>query len=451
MATHAQLEQAWADLQSHLRTVFPDHVYQAWLTTLQPLALERSVLYLTAPGSNRDWIKRRFGLTLNAAAAALAPSVERIELVDPAPVDASGKELGKRSRLSFTPGLTHTFAEFVIGEGNRFAHAAALAAAEMPGQAYNPLFIYGPPGVGKTHLLQAIGSYIRAHEPTRAVRYATVEVFTNEFLTALHHKKLDAFKRGFREMDLLLLDDTQSLEGKAKTTEEFFYTLDAISSTGAQIVLAGDRHPSKIPQLEARLRARLQSGLIADLHPPDHQTRLAILQKEARALSEVEYDPGVLEHLAEKVLSNVAILKGAFIRLMAFSSLTEKPVTIELADTVLAALYDAPDASGSHQPSQRTARSLSRIHEITAATFAIPIEDLSSSKRAREVVYARQIAMYLARELTSLSLPEIARGFGGRDHTTVLYAHRKIQAQLSTDPEMFSTVDSIMRSLDDTP
>jgi chromosomal replication initiator protein len=454
LATHEQLEQAWADLQSSLRTAFPDHVYRAWLTSLQPLALESSVLYLKAPDSSRDWVRRRFGPTLNAAAAALGTSVERVELVGTerqAPNDSSETQTRRPARPFVASTSSHTFAQFVIGEGNRFAHAAALATAEMPGQAYNPLFIYGPPGLGKTHLLQAIGSYVRAHEPALAVRYSTVEAFTNEFLSALHQKQLDAFKRGYREMDLLLLDDAQFLEGKAKTTEEFFFTFDAISSSGAQIVLSGDRHPSKMPLLEARLRARLQGGLIADLHPPDFKTRQAILQRQAHSMGDVDYDPSVLGHLAEKVPSNIRILKGALIRLIAFASLTGKPVTVELADTILAALYEANDPSDPEPLKPRDTPSLSRIHEATAAALSVPVEDLSSAKRTREVVYARQVAMYLARELTSLSLPAIAREFGGRDHTTVLHAHRKIQAQLTTHPETCSTVDAIVCSLKPTP
>jgi chromosomal replication initiator protein len=451
LSRHDQLEQVWADLQSRLRTAFPDHVYQAWLRTLQPLGLEQSVLYLKTPDSRRDWMKRRFGPALNAAAGASSTSVERVELVsrEQEALGASAETGLARSRSQSTLDPSYTFTHFVIGEGNRFAHAAALAAAEMPSQAYNPLFIYGPAGVGKTHLLQAIGSYVRAHESTLAIRYTTVETFTNEFLSALHNQRLDEFKRSYREMDLLLLDDIQILEGKTKTAEEFFYTLDAIAGSGAQIVLSGSRHPCEMPLLESRLRERLQGGLIADLHAPDYQTRLAILQNQARVMDTAACDTSVLEQLAQKIPSNVRVLKGALIRLVAFSSLTGKPITIDVADTALGAFYEAPEHSATQPHSRRAVSpSLSRIHEATAAAFSLPVADLSSTKRTRQVVYARQIAMYLARELTSLSLPAIARAFGGRDHTTVLHAHRKIRNEVALSTEAGSTVDAIARSLD---
>jgi chromosomal replication initiator protein len=454
LSRHKQLDRVWADLQTYLRNTLPDYIYEIWLGSFKPLALESDILYLEVPKSSPDWVRRRFGPVLNAAAAALDPPLRQVQLRPPAERQPARHGAAPSHTVAAgIPGRTTlrselSFADFVIGEGNRFAHAAALATAEMPGQAYNPLFIHGPPGVGKTHLLHSIGNYAREHTPTLRVHYTTLEAFTNEFLAALQQKQLDLFKRAYRGIDLLLLDDAQFLEGKAKTAEEFLYTFEAISGGGAQVVLSGDRPPSEMSLLERRARERLQSGLVVDLDPPDLETRLAILKRDPKAKPIASHNPQVLEHLARNIASNVRLLKGALIRIVAFASLTDKPITLELADNVLGSLYDAaPGSAPGTSISGRSTPTLSQIKEATSTELQVPPEDLFSPKRTRPIVYARQVAMYLARELTDLSLPAIAKDFGGRDHTTVLHAHRKIKAQLAVNPRLRSNIAQIVDSL----
>ena len=315
----------------------------------------------------------------------------------------------------------------MIGGGNRFAHAAGLTVAELPGQAYNPLFIYGDAGVGKTHLVQAIGNYVTLCVRGLAVRYATAETFTSEFMAALQRSDLPAFKRRYRQVDVLLLEDVQFLEGKNKTAEEFFYTVDSIINGGAQLVLSADRPPSAMPLLHSRLKERFESGLLVDIAPPDPALKLAVLRKRCGPDADELARKGVLDLLARRSSSNVRSLESALIRSRAFASLTQQPLTLGLVEQVLDAaqpkdsrLRDAPER---RLPSTRSSSAPRPFSGSRAATS-------SSPRRNRRLVYARQVAMYLCRELTDHSLPAIAQQFGGRDHTTVLHAHRKIQREL---------------------
>ena len=341
---------------------------------------------------------------------------------------------------TFKPG--YTFDRFVIGKTNHFAHAAALAAAEMPGHAYNPLLIHGPPGVGKTHLLQAIGNYIMTHDTNLAVHYTTTEAFTGDFTRALKHKDLDDFKNAYRRADVLLLDDLQFLEGKPKTAEEFLHTFDSLLTSGAQIVISSDRDPSQISFLEARFRERLQAGLTIHLAPPNQNTRIAILRKLV-ALNEVEIPAQVVTQLAERIPSNIRALEGALIRIVAFASLSESSITPSLAEQVLANLY----SDQATPPVRATRPGPDQIQTATATKLGLEVSELSSPKRNRPVVYARQVAMYLCRELAGLSYPEIARHFSRRDHTTALHAHRKMKAQVLSNPETRTLVAAITNAL----
>ncbi|MGH2969632.1 MAG: chromosomal replication initiator protein DnaA, partial [Solirubrobacteraceae bacterium] len=340
------------------------------------------------------------------------------------------------ARDAFNP--RYTFDQFVIGDGNRLAHAAALAVAEMPGLAYNPLFICGPPGLGKTHLLHSIANYVRDHGAGLSVLYTTAEAFTDQFVGALRGGPIEAFKATYRNVDVLLVDDVQFLQSKARTEQEFFHTVNALHGAGAQLVLTSDRLPRDMDALESRLRERFESGLLTDVRAPDAGTRLTVLRKRAQQ-DELDVAPEALERIAERVDSNIRTLEGALIRVVAFGSLTGRPVTAALAEEVLAGLY--PDLK------PRRARTLREIQEQTCDAFGISIEELLSPSRAAPVVWSRHVAMYLARELTDQTLPAIGRAFGGRNHTTVLHACRRTARRIAEDPEAYAAVRRLTERL----
>jgi chromosomal replication initiator protein len=331
----------------------------------------------------------------------------------------------------------YTFDTFVIGPSNRFAHAAALAVAETPARKYNPLFIYGDAGLGKTHLLQAIAHYVRENYPTYRVRYVTSEAFLNEFIDAVRNKTNDAFKRRYRDIDVLLIDDIQFIEGKTETQEEFFHTFNHLHQANRQIVLSSDRPPDAIGTLEDRLRSRFKMGLITDVQPPDLETRLAILRNKAdREATWVP--PEVLEFIATNITDNIRVLEGALIRVAAFASLTAEELTVETASSVLG------DLLTSRQPRAITPEV---ILEATSKMFGIPIEEIIGKKRQRPLVTARQVAMYVFRDLTDLSYPAIAREFGGRDHTTVIHAVEKISGQMRTQRPTYDQVTALVQTI----
>ncbi len=330
-----------------------------------------------------------------------------------------------------------TFDAFVIGPSNRFAHAAALAVAETPARAYNPLFIYGGVGLGKTHLLHAIGHYTAENHPGLSVRYVSVETFTNEFINALRDGGIRSFKDRYRSTDILLIDDIQMLEGREQTQEEFFHTFNALQEHGKQIVISSDRPPSAIKTLEDRLRSRFEMGLITDVQPPALELRIAILRKRVMTDGYQIRDPEVLSFIAARVSTNVRQLEGALIRVVAHSSISGKPVTVELAQDVLTDLF--PDGSGVVR--------IDVIQEAVARHYSISLDELVGEKRTKRIVVPRQVAMYLSRELTDSSLPVIGRAFGGRDHTTVIYAVQKVAAQMADEGSIYEAVQSLTSSL----
>ncbi|HET6774739.1 MAG TPA: chromosomal replication initiator protein DnaA [Acidimicrobiales bacterium] len=330
----------------------------------------------------------------------------------------------------------YTFENFVIGGSNRFAHAAAQSVAEMPARRWNPLFIYGDAGLGKTHLLQAIASYVNDNYPAYRVRYVTSETFLNEFIESMQSGSRDGFKRRYRDIDVLLVDDVQFFQGKQETLEEFFHTFNHLHQTNRQIVLSSDRAPDQIG-FEDRMRSRFQQGLLTDIQPPELETRLAILRKKAE-LETARIPPEVLEFIATNIKDNIRVLEGALIRVSAFASLTHEPITVDRATQVLA------DLLSENQPRPITPR---LILDEASAQFGFTVDDLQSKHRQRPLVTARQIAMYVMRELTELSYPNIAREFGGRDHTTVIHAVEKIGALMSKDRQIYDQVTRLMKAV----
>ncbi|KRE94163.1 chromosomal replication initiator DnaA [Nocardioides sp. Soil774] len=359
---------------------------------------------------------------------------------DPAPVapaehlePTTGSAERRPSALETRLNPKYTFETFVIGSSNRFPHAAAVAVAEAPGKAYNPLLVYGESGLGKTHLLHAIGHYVRSLYSNAKVRYVSSEEFTNEFINAIRDDRQDRFKRRYRDVDVLLIDDIQFLEGKTQTQEEFFHTFNTLHNANKQIVLTSDRAPKRLEALEDRLRNRFEWGLITDVQPPDLETRIAILRKKA-AMDRLTAPPDVLEFIASKIQTNIRELEGALIRVTAFANLNRQEVDMTLAEIVLKDLI--PEGG---EPEITHALIIAQ----TAAYFGVSLEDLTGPSRGRHLVMARQIGMYLCRELTSMSLPQIGREFGGRDHTTVMYADRKIRQLLAERRAVFNQVSEL--------
>ena len=346
----------------------------------------------------------------------------------------TGRELGGRREIEparLNP--KYTFETFVIGASNRFAHAAAVAVAEAPAKAYNPLFIYGESGLGKTHLLHAIGHYAMGLFHGARVRYVSSEEFTNDFINSIRDGKAEGFRRRYREVDVLLVDDIQFLENKEQTQEEFFHTFNTLHNANKQIVISSDRPPKQLVTLEDRLRNRFEWGLLTDVQPPELETRIAILRKKA-AQERLNVPNDVMEYIASKIASNIRELEGALIRVTAFASLNRQGVDLSLAEVVLKDLI--PDSQGP----EITAAT---IMGATASYFGISLEDLCGSSRSRVLVTARQVAMYLCRELTDLSLPKIGQLFGGRDHTTVMHADRKIRSLMAERRSIYNQVTEL--------
>ena len=446
------LEHTWTVLAAELRAAVGDSLFDVWLAPLTVGAYDGARLVLQAPAETRDWIVERFGRVLEASAAStLGPQVQvavdgsRAHAATPdratqaqprvAPVPSPGQQ----------PNPRYTFDQFVIGGSNRFAHAAALAVAENPGTAYNPLYICGPPGVGKTHLLHAIATYLDDHAGGLRIRLTSAEGFANGFIGALQGGGIDAFKARHRDVDVLLVDDVQFLMAKARTEEEFFHTFNHLREAGAQIVLTSDRPPRDLAKLEDRLRDRFESGLVAQVMPPDLQTRRAVLLKRA-ALDGIPAPPAeVVEAIARRITVNLRALEGALIRVVAFASLTSRPLDAELTDEVLDDL--APDDGPQRTAGTRRAPTVQEIQGLTCEAFGITRQDLLSPSRAARVAWPRQVAMYLAREHTDASLPVIGAEFGGRGHTTVLHACRRTAERIAADPELGQTVTDLSTRL----
>jgi len=435
------LEESWQEIRLALRDSVGESTYGLWLAPLRCVGLDGDTLVLDGPPEVSAWAAARYATALERAAAAVLGDGVVVSIAG-AGLDggqqAATKAAAAAAGTDGEPNPKYSFEQFVIGPSNRLAHAAALAVAELPTQAYNPLFIYGPPGLGKTHLLHAIGNYVRSFGGGLTVRYATAEAFTNAFLTALSSRSTDAFKTHFRRVDVLLLDDVQFLERKARSEEEMFHTFNALYEAGSQLVVTSDRLPGDLAGIEERLRARFASGLVTDIARPDRATRLAILRKRA-AFDQIEVGDDALGVLADCVTTNVRALEGALIRVVAVSSLERRRLDGELVMDVL--------AQHGLSPPRASELSVASIQTAVASHFALTCDVLLSRSRSGRIVWARQVAMYLSRELTDHSLPHIGREFAGRDHTTVLHACRRVADELAVNPQALADIATLTTAL----
>jgi chromosomal replication initiator protein len=421
----AELETLWRRVQEQLEAALPSSTFRLWLEPLKVVSAQGSTLFVAAPQSVRAWVERRYSDQLRAAVRDQAPSLTELVFVDTGAEPAQDDHVPE----SLPTNRSHTFDRFVIGPGNRLAHAAALAVAELPGEAYNPLFLHGPPGLGKTHLMGAIRDYLQRNHPELNVHYTTAERFTNEFVTALRRQGPAAFKARYRELDALLIDDVQTLEGKARTEEEFVHTFNALHSAGKQIVLSSDRPPEALSRLAERLRDRFSWGLRAEIEPPDLRTRIAVLWRLASDRTGELPEPSVLQEIATRVPGNVRLLEGAMTRVMAVSSLLSEPLSTPIVRRALERSTDESAAAA-----KAASPSLEQIQKAVCEVCGLSREELLSARRSTRVSHARQLAMYLARELTPMSLSEIARAFD-RDHTTVIHALRAVDSRLEPGSE----------------
>jgi chromosomal replication initiator protein len=416
-----ELDALWRTVQDRLQSSVPESTYRLWLEPLAATGVEGETLFLSAPDGIRAWAERRYSDLI----------IEALEAVDSPLSQVSFAELpdlggGVGAELELNP--NYTFDRFVIGPGNRLAHGAALAVAEAPSEAYNPLFLHGPPGLGKTHLLAAIANYLRHNAPGLSVRYTTAESFTNEFVAALKTSGSEAFKARYRDIDVLLIDDVQFLQGKPATEEEFFHTFNALYEAGSQLVLSADRIPSELSTLASRLRDRFEWGLTVPVEPPNLATRLTVLRRLVEEAGVEIEDEGALAELANRIDANVRQLHGALTKVIAHASLMARPLSSDLISEVI--------------PSIRSRRptSVEEIQQRVAEGFGISRAELVGSSRAATPLRARQVAIFLTRDLTDLSLPQIGRLYGGRDHTTVLNSLRRVEASLDEDQDLAEKV-----------
>ncbi len=462
ITTSPEAHRVWEEVLSVVRSELNTPTFKTWFEHTSPVdVFEDRIVVGVQNEFAREWLESRYSGLLRSALSQVCGRPMAVEFV--IPENASGNQgttpvspetasveiseslrspEGTKAEPTDLSGFNpkYSFDSYVMGPSNQFAHAAALAVAESPGRAYNPLFIYGGVGLGKTHLLQAIGRYVLLGFPHMKVKYVSTEQFTNDFINSIgdrDRKRIDGFRRQYRTNDVLLVDDIQFLRGKEGIQEEFFHTFNTLQQAGKQVILSSDRPPKDIEKLEERLRSRFEMGLMTDIQPPDLETRIAILRRKIEAEGlEVPFD--VVSFVADRVSSNIRELEGALIRVVAFSSLTRSPVTIDLARSVLKDIFP-----------ERSTRpiAVSTIQREVSKYYSISLSELTGNKRSQNIVYPRQIAMYLSRELTDLSLPRIGAEFGGRDHTTVMHATAKIQKMMNADREVYNQIQALTNAI----
>lgn len=441
----ASAEKVWASAQEKLRTMLNSDIYNLWFAPIQAISLDGESISLRVANDFCElWLKDNYlGLIQDVLMHAsghplrvvfrVSGAVSNDEPRDGVSVPSKGSdEPGDRSAQNrdviFNP--KSTFDTFVVGNNNNFAHAASLAVAQAPGKSYNPLFLYGGVGLGKTHLLHAIGQHVIAHKKGARVAYVSSEKFTNEYIDAIQNNQLARFRRRYRQTDVLLIDDIQFLSGKERIQEEFFHTFNALHESHKQIVLTCDRPAGEIQNLEHRLVSRFEWGLVTDLQPPDRETRMAILRKKEKSMG-VELSDEIIDFLAGRIRSNIRRLEGALIRVASYASLTGKKLTIEMVEALL---HDVLHEEG------RFSINIESIQKKVAEHFDIRVADMTSKRRPESIAFPRQIAMFLARQLTESSLNVIGEAFGGRDHGTVLHACRLVKDRMEIDPNVRQVV-----------
>ncbi|WP_099221665.1 chromosomal replication initiator protein DnaA [Listeria costaricensis] len=442
------IEDIWQEALAIVKKNMSKPSYDTWMKSTTAHSLEGNTFIISAPNNFvRDWLEKSYTQFISNILQEITGTTYEIRFID-----------GEQEDIGYTPPTPearkihdendpentnnklnprYVFDTFVIGSGNRFAHAASLAVAEAPAKAYNPLFIYGGVGLGKTHLMHAVGHYVLQHKKNAQVMYLSSEKFTNEFISSIRDNKTEEFRTKYRNVDVLLIDDIQFLAGKEGTQEEFFHTFNALYDEEKQIIISSDRPPKEIPTLEDRLRSRFEWGLITDITPPDLETRIAILRKKAKA-DGLDIPNEVMLYIANQIDSNIRELEGALIRVVAYSSLVNKDITAGLAAEALKDII--PN-------SKSTVITIKDIQEAVGEYFHIRLEDFKAKKRTKSIAFPRQIAMYMSRELTDASLPKIGDEFGGRDHTTVIHAHEKISQMVKNDQVLKNDIAEIEKNL----
>ena len=443
------LSDLWEKVLEKIEKKISKPSFDTWLKSTEAYELQGDIMTIAVPNEfARDWLEGRYtnliskilyelvGENLNIKFI-IPPDAEEELKKEQAPNPSVIQEIKREETYQSMLNPKYTFDTFVIGAGNRFAHAASLAVAEAPANAYNPLFIYGGVGLGKTHLLHAIGHYVLEHNPSAKVVYLSSEKFTNEFINSIRDNKAVDFRDKYRNVDVLLIDDIQFIAGKEQTQEEFFHTFNTLHEESKQIIISSDRPPKEIPTLEDRLRSRFEWGLITDITPPDLETRIAILRKKAKA-DGLDIPNEAMLYIANQIDTNIRELEGALIRVVAYSSLINKDINADLAAEAL------KDIIPSSKPKVITVLD---IQKTVGAEFNVKLEDFKAKKRTKSIAFPRQIAMFLSRELTDLSLPKIGEEFGGRDHTTVIHAYDKISKMMESDTDFQNIINGIRDSL----
>ena len=442
------VDTVWQEALHYIQGKVPKQVYDTWFIPVHLDRIENSTAHIGVPNKFfGDWLHTHYGLLLAEAVAMargggdLAVNFVVSQKATARPVEnqavpsaaRAGSPSKARRGIQLNP--KYTFKNFVVGAGNQFAHAACMAVAEQPGKTYNPLFIYGGVGLGKTHLLNAIGNHV-AEQTDLRIAYLTTEQFTNEVINSIRYDKMMDLRKRYRHIDMLMIDDIQFLAGKERTQEEFFHTFNALYEGHKQIVLSSDRFPKDMPDIEERLRSRFECGLIADLQPPDVETRIAILRKKSEDEG-VKLPEDVIQFLSTTMKSNIRELEGSLVRLGAYASLTGQVITLEMAKNVLRDLIG----------DKKKIVAMDDIQETVCTQFHVKMTELKSRRRSKTLVHPRQIAMYLCRELTDASYPEIGRHFGGKDHTTIIHACRQVAKAKETDTTLHATLETLKEQI----